>query len=225
MKKSLRIICLFALFIYAKPISAVGVDSAYVFSQYDSPDSSRCFLVAQVHIGSQPCSLQDTNIIHSADSIQISLCYTGGTALSLCYRTDIIDLGVKKNGVIHIHAIFKEYYNGQCTSSHLYKDTFDFTINSAITHISSIYNPLSEFRLTPNPATNQLNISIDESLIGAQLNIYNVTGSLVQSAQLQMPNSKFEIQNLPNGVYVVVVTTPKSPNGDFNTVMRRWVKM
>ncbi len=88
-----------------------------------------------------------------------------------------------------------------------------------------ILNPKSSFSLTPNPATNQLNISIDESLVGAQLNIYNVTGSSVQSAQLQIANSTFEIQNLPSGVYVAVVTTPKSPKGDFNTVMRRWVKM
>ncbi len=98
-------------------------------------------------------------------------------------------------------------------------------IQGCQTAITTLPSAAATFTIYPNPATNQLNISIDESLTGAQLNIYNVTGSLVQSAQLQIANSKFEIQNLPNGVYVAVVTTPKSPNGDFNTVMRRWVKM
>jgi hypothetical protein len=73
--------------------------------------------------------------------------------------------------------------------------------------------------LAPNPATTQLNINIDETLVGAQLNIYNTTGALVQATQLQTINNKLETGNLPAGMYIAEV---KTREGSFK---KRWVKM
>ncbi len=75
------------------------------------------------------------------------------------------------------------------------------------------------FNLYPNPTTTQLNIEIDESLTGAQLNIYDVTGSLIQTGKLEIRNSQFEIRNLPSGVYIAEIKTKDT------SVKNRWVKM
>ncbi len=73
--------------------------------------------------------------------------------------------------------------------------------------------------LSPNPAGNQLNISIDESLSGAQLNIYNVNGELEKSIQLSTQNITLNTSNFSAGVYVVEIKTKEA------TVIKRWVKM
>lgn len=73
--------------------------------------------------------------------------------------------------------------------------------------------------LFPNPATSQLNISIDETLLGAQLNIYNTAGVLVRSTQLETVNSKLETSQLANGIYIAEIKLK-------DTVQRvKWVKM
>ncbi len=226
MKKAIQVVFFFGVAFCVKPAWAVKIDTAYVYTQIYSTDSTKILLVVQARVGSSPCSVYYSNITDSLNFIQLDVCYVGGSALSICTTRDTFDLGIKKNNIFNILAIFKAYAGpGQCISSNFNKDSFDITANTISTDILSVRNTNSIIRISPNPATNQLNISIDESLVGVQLNIYNVTGSLVQSAQLQIVNSTFEIQNLPNGVYVAVVTTPKSPKGDFNTVMRRWVKM
>ncbi len=74
--------------------------------------------------------------------------------------------------------------------------------------------------ISPNPSTNQLNIS--SSALIEQITIYNTTGQLV----LQTKESVIDIRGLSKGVYIAEISiTPKSPQEDFNTVMRRWVKM
>ncbi len=96
-------------------------------------------------------------------------------------------------------------------STHYYYKTF--------TAISFLPPVTANFSLSPNPATTQLNITIDETLTGAQLNIYDITGALVQSTVLQIPNSKLQIPNLPTGVYIAEVKTKEV------SVKKRWVKM
>ena len=80
---------------------------------------------------------------------------------------------------------------------------------------------VQQFKITiyPNPATNQLNIKIDEALLGAQLNIYNLTGALIKTTQLQTLNSQLQTANYPAGVYIAEVKLR-------DVVQRvRWVKM
>ncbi|MCW3125839.1 MAG: hypothetical protein JWO03_1497 [Bacteroidetes bacterium] len=73
--------------------------------------------------------------------------------------------------------------------------------------------------LYPNPATSQLNIEIDGAQIGAQLNIYDVTGSLLQTGELDIHNSQFYISDLPAGVYIAEMKTKDT------SIKHRWVKL
>ncbi len=99
-----------------------------------------------------------------------------------------------------------------------------YTINQTV--ITDIVNEpaTTTFTIYPNPATSQLFIETNGTPV-SEVNIYNTTGSLV--SQTKQPQSKsIDISQLAKGVYIAEIkTTPKSPKGDLNTVMRRWVKM
>ncbi len=64
-----------------------------------------------------------------------------------------------------------------------------------------------ELRINPNPASTELNIKIDETLIGSTLTLYDVTGRKVMAVQLQTTNSKLETSRFARGVYFIAVKT------------------
>ncbi len=71
--------------------------------------------------------------------------------------------------------------------------------------------------LSPNPATNHLNISTGGIAV-SEINIYNTTGSLVSQTK-QPLNNVIDISALPAGMYVAVIKTKEG------SAMRKWVKM
>ncbi len=87
----------------------------------------------------------------------------------------------------------------------------------AITGIDNLLQ--DEIYIYPNPANSRLNIQIFETLIGAQLNIYDVTGSLLQMAVFQTQNLTLNTSNLPAGVYIAEIKL----NGA--VARKKWVKM
>ncbi len=91
--------------------------------------------------------------------------------------------------------------------------------NQQTVGLSSIAKDELQILIYPNPATTQLNIQIDEPLVDTKLNIYDVTGALIQTCALAIRNSQFEIQNLSTGVYIAEIKTKEA------SVKRRWVKM
>lgn len=223
MKKGLLFGLFLVLLFSVKPLWA-SIDTAYVCSQHYTVDSTRFFLVVTATTGNDPCWVGSSNVTDSLNFIQLDVCYYDGMITSTCTRTDSFNLGVKQNGLINILAVFKYFLpgamgGGQCVSPHFTKDSFDFTVNTKLTDIPqfAIQNP--QFSLFPNPTTNQLNITIDESLVGAQLNIYSVTGALVQTAQLQTQHAAFNTQQFPSGVYIAEIKTRDA------SIKRKWVKM
>ncbi len=102
--------------------------------------------------------------------------------------------------------------------------------NSIYMNVTSIENMDEEgITIYPNPATTQLNITIGETLTGAQLNIYNLTGALVQTGRLLTVNSQLSTVNLPSGVYIAEVSFACRSCAQAGTkevsIKRRWVKM
>jgi hypothetical protein len=64
----------------------------------------------------------------------------------------------------------------------------------------------------PNPATDLLNISLSNGTSIETVNIYNVSGKLVNNTKLN--GNQIDISQLNNGVYMVEVITA---NGTFKT--------
>lgn len=100
---------------------------------------------------------------------------------------------------------FKSVYNGtECSTT--------FTITGA-TGITPIRNPQSEFRISPNPASNTVTITVDESMLGSlptgqagTATITDVTGRGIINYKLEKINTQLQTGNLANGVYLVTIT-------------------
>lgn len=73
--------------------------------------------------------------------------------------------------------------------------------------------------LYPNPVSNQLSIAIDETMLGAELNIYNSTGTLVGSSKFETVTAIIETYDYTPGIYIAEL---KTENG---VALKRWVKM
>ncbi|MFO8086423.1 MAG: T9SS type A sorting domain-containing protein [Bacteroidales bacterium] len=65
-----------------------------------------------------------------------------------------------------------------------------------------------EMSIYPNPATDQVNITI-EDYNNATVEVYNLLGEVVKSAQVTDENTQLDVANLNNGTYIVRVM-----NGD-----------
>ncbi|HLP21126.1 MAG TPA: T9SS type A sorting domain-containing protein, partial [Chitinophagales bacterium] len=65
------------------------------------------------------------------------------------------------------------------------------------------------FRIYPNPASSIVTVSVDESLVGSQLTITDVTGRKVKNLQLQSATQNLSIENFASGVYMLMVSNGK----------------
>jgi hypothetical protein len=91
--------------------------------------------------------------------------------------------------------------------------------NLVITGISAIVRKPEFFKVSPNPTNHTLNVSISSNFVGAQLNIYNLEGMLIKTAQLQATAYKLETENYSSGVYIAEVKV----NGTTQRI--KWVKI
>lgn len=75
------------------------------------------------------------------------------------------------------------------------------------TGVSDLQN--NTFNCRPNPATNQVTISFNQSIADGNLNIYNLNGTLIRSIQLEngMSELGISVSDLANGVYFYTIET------------------
>jgi len=68
----------------------------------------------------------------------------------------------------------------------------------------------AQLHIYPNPSADFINIHINGQQVIGQVNVYNVTGILMDKLDLQFStnNTKLDIRDYINGVYIVEVTTP-----------------
>jgi len=67
-------------------------------------------------------------------------------------------------------------------------------------------NAASGFNIYPNPANDNINLSIYEGIHNdVLLNIFNVTGELVKTLKLNQSQQKINISELHNGIYFVEI--------------------
>lgn len=119
-------------------------------------------------------------------------------------------------------------FSNKKTPIHQYKKAGKYLVNLKIYNangclndstIEIVYAPVGlnelmlnkQTKLYPNPAKDFVTLNINNS--GTDLiiiNIYNVFGALVKSAQLNKSNQQFNVDDLSNGVYVVEIKNEES---------------
>ena len=62
------------------------------------------------------------------------------------------------------------------------------------------------FHLYPNPAQDEIMISIDGSLIGVSLSISDINGRNILSRQLNSADNKMSVSELANGIYLLTIS-------------------
>lgn len=201
-----RVILIFLFIGTLQCVSAAYVDSVYLYYQAQTADSSRIYLVSKVHLGSTSCHLQNVSVINQNDSILTELCYLGGTSLMVCYRTDTIDLGLVKNGVVKVSAIIKEATDSECSSFAYKKDTLSFTINTLPNSILLPDSDGLDISVFPNPVNNKLFISSKRWLGTIQYQIGAATGQQILQNTITPPNYVIDVSTLPPGVYFLQFT-------------------
>lgn len=72
---------------------------------------------------------------------------------------------------------------------------------AAVENLSSA----ASLSIYPNPASNQLNITVSEALIGENYSLYNSVGQLVLTNKIQSTQTTLDISNLAQGTYTVVL--------------------
>jgi hypothetical protein len=64
-------------------------------------------------------------------------------------------------------------------------------------------NQLLTFDISPNPASNLLNIQLPSDTETAKVNIFDYTGRLLSSKAVSLTNKTVDVSNLVNGIYFV----------------------
>ena len=65
---------------------------------------------------------------------------------------------------------------------------------------------LQATKISPNPASNTVTISIDESMINSTATVTDVTGRGIINYKLEMINTPVQTGGLANGIYLVTIT-------------------
>jgi hypothetical protein len=62
---------------------------------------------------------------------------------------------------------------------------------------------ISTFGITlyPNPASDELNIEVNEAFIGKSFQIYSTSGELVKKGKLDSKSNRISLTKLPTGTY------------------------
>ncbi len=178
---------------------ALHISNVSVYSVNYTVDSSKVYLVASVIVSSSPCYVQDVTIANSYDSTFVTVCYNGGSLLTTCPSTDTFELGIRKNEWLHITAIFRQD-DGPCINPFAHKDTFDFNLNLVYNTIEQI-DFSSGMNLYPNPSTNLLKITSEQTIQKAEL--YNLLGEQVLQQNIDAKNAELNIAVLPKGIYLL----------------------
>lgn len=97
-----------------------------------------------------------------------------------------------------------------CDSSiYIYKTEQTIISINVVSQTSSVTETKIDdlvLRISPNPTTSSFTISIDETMLGSALAVYDITGKKMMAAQLENINTKLSTQNFAKGIYIVTVT-------------------
>jgi hypothetical protein len=74
-----------------------------------------------------------------------------------------------------------------------------------IASVGIVENGANDFSLYPNPAKCQINVKVNDKLIGSDFNIFDNVGKLILSGKLYSENTIVELGHLSGGIYLLNV--------------------
>lgn len=137
----------------------------------------------------------------------------------------------------HTYASAGQYYvcltvnNGAgCSDTYCDSSYLVFKTEGGLMNQLNIINPNTgvlpvtksamKFRLLPNPSSNSVTIITDETFVGSQLAITDVTGKIMKSQQLQTAISHLSITDLVSGVYIVMISNGEQTSTNRLVIVR-----
>ncbi len=132
---------------------------------------------------------------NAMQNFQLSNPYSSGYYAALFTETGELRIG-GQSGVID-----ETSGEGQSTN-------FMIPKNSMATFIED--NSKGSFKVYPNPAQNEINISVENHNTIYEVNIYNQIGQIVQTKKENIMESKMDISALPNGIYILEIKSTKT---------------
>jgi hypothetical protein len=63
----------------------------------------------------------------------------------------------------------------------------------------------TNWSIFPNPVEDYINLSVDKSLIGDQIGIYNFDGKFIKQTEIQSTENQIDLNDLASGNYLIVV--------------------
>ncbi|MCW5908811.1 MAG: T9SS type A sorting domain-containing protein [Chitinophagales bacterium] len=120
---------------------------------------------------------------------------------------DTIVVGTLSQGAYYLQFYWNWTMNlGDSTCMLPYNPVDSAFLSFTVTDATSISSPHSgNISISPNPATTHLTITLPELTQPAALTITNISGSIVQTEQLNAANTTIPINHLPAGLYFVTV--------------------
>lgn len=97
------------------------------------------------------------------------------------------------------------YAHGSSTTYAYHGGTRGFTTLGVTLGISE--NKLLSFKMFPNPASDLVNIQLPAGSDKAEVSIFDYTGRLMKSKIITLNDSKLDVNNLSNGMYLIRVTS------------------
>ncbi|MFO0433622.1 MAG: T9SS type A sorting domain-containing protein, partial [Sphingobacteriaceae bacterium] len=64
----------------------------------------------------------------------------------------------------------------------------------------------------PNPANDELNVKLSDLKNDVSIALYSINGSLISSQKMIKGEATIQTQNLSNGVYVLMISSPTQGN-------------
>ncbi|MBK9781995.1 MAG: T9SS type A sorting domain-containing protein [Anaerolineales bacterium] len=90
-----------------------------------------------------------------------------------------------------------------------YGNFVDFRVTVTGGSVGIDENAKNEFAVFPNPASNRINATIKESMIGSEYTIVDQLGKICSNGKFEQSTSSIDISNLTEGIYILNSGTSK----------------
>ncbi len=152
-----------------------------------------------------------TTVTMPITAADLTVSQGGNTVANILADVDQIRI-VSNDGTDPTQAIHKGQGAGV-----VYQSDYDNITALDVLSVTEVQRAPS-FEISPNPAKNNLNIRLDNTMSSANVSIYDVLGKKVYSRSLSSVNTSIDVSKWNAGVYLVRIST------DNQTLTKRFVK-